>query len=117
MVKCNANAWSSEVQFPGNEVIEQLLNHRSVRAFTTQPLPERTIESSITAAQSVSTFSNLQVRSVVAVQDADSKKRLSEIAGDQTRVYQPPVPPAWLEGLPRISRIVEQQGVEFEALP
>ncbi|WP_373874882.1 nitroreductase family protein [Pseudomonas qingdaonensis] len=40
-----------------NEVIEQLLDHRSVRAFTDQPLPDGTIETLIAAAQSASTSS------------------------------------------------------------
>lgn len=43
-------------------------DHRTVRAFTDQPLPDRAIETLIAAAQSASTSSNLQVWSVVAVQ-------------------------------------------------
>lgn len=51
-----------------NETIDQLLEHRSVRAFTDKPLPDGTIETLIAAAQSASTSSNLQVWSVVAIQ-------------------------------------------------
>jgi nitroreductase len=50
-----------------NETIDLLLDHRSVRALTDQPLPDGTIETLIAAAQSASTSSNLKVWSVVAV--------------------------------------------------
>ena len=100
-----------------NEVIEQLLDHRSVRAFTDQPLPEGTIETMVAAAQSASTSSNLQVWSVVAVQDVDRKKRLSCLAGNQAYIYQAPLFLVWLADLSRVSRIAEQAGVELEALP
>ncbi|MCQ3024056.1 nitroreductase family protein [Pseudomonas savastanoi] len=67
---------------PWNETIDLLLEHRSVRAFTDQPLREVTIETLVAAAQSASTSSNLQVWSVVAVQDGDRKARLSALAGN-----------------------------------
>lgn len=100
-----------------NEIVEQLLDHRSVRTFTDQPLPEGTIETLIAAAQSASTSSNLQVWSVVAVQDVDRKKRLSAMAGNQAYIHQAPLFLVWLADLSRVSRIAEQQGVELEALP
>ncbi len=87
-----------------NEVIEQLLDHRSVRAFTDQPLPEGTIETLVAAAQSASTSSNLQVWSVVAVQDVDRKKRLSDLAGNQAYIHQAPLFLVWLADLSRASR-------------
>lgn len=100
-----------------NQIVEQLLDHRSVRAFTDQPLPEGTIETLIAAAQSASTSSNLQVWSVVAVQDGDRKKRLSALAGNQAYIHQAPLFLVWLADLSRVSRIAEQQDIELEALP
>lgn len=38
-----------------NEIIEQLLDHRSVRDFSDRRLPEGTVETLIAAAQSAST--------------------------------------------------------------
>jgi nitroreductase len=49
--------------------IETLLAHRSVRAFLDQPLPPGTLELLIAAAQSAPSSSNLQVWSVIAVED------------------------------------------------
>ncbi|HDS1743921.1 MULTISPECIES: oxygen-insensitive NADPH nitroreductase [Pseudomonas] len=100
-----------------NETIDQLLEHRSVRAFTDQPLPDGTIEALIAAAQSASTSSNLQVWSVVAVQDFDRKSRLSKLAGNQTYIHQAPLFLVWLADLSKASRVAEQHGVELEALP
>ncbi|MBP1143210.1 nitroreductase [Pseudomonas sp. PvP027] len=102
---------------PWNETIDQLLDHRSVRAFTDQPLPDGTIETLVAAAQSASTSSNLQVWSVVAVQDSDRKARLSALAGNQAYIRQAPLFFVWLADLSRVTRVAEQQGAELEALP
>ncbi|WP_244160268.1 nitroreductase family protein [Pseudomonas graminis] len=66
-----------------NDTIDQLLDHRSVRAFSTEPLPDGLVETLVAAAQSAATSSNLQVWSVVAVRDTDRKARLSALAGNQ----------------------------------
>lgn len=100
-----------------NDTIDQLLEHRSVRAFTDQPLPEGTLETLVAAAQSASTSSNLQVWSVVAVQEGDRKGRLSALAGNQPYIHQAPLFLVWLADLSRVSRIADQHGVELEALP
>ncbi|WP_234454974.1 NADPH-dependent oxidoreductase [Pseudomonas lactis] len=100
-----------------NETIDQLLDHRSVRAFTDQPLPDGTIETLVAAAQSASTSSNLQVWSVVAVQDSDRKARLSALAGNQAYIRQAPLFFVWLADLSRVTRVAELQGIELEAMP
>jgi len=100
-----------------NDIIDQLLQHRSVRAFTDQPLPEGTLETLVAAAQSASTSSNLQVWSVVAVQEGERKGRLSALAGNQPYIHQAPLFLVWLADLSRVSRIADQHGVALEALP
>jgi nitroreductase len=100
-----------------NDTLGQLLDHRSVRAFTDQALPEGTIETLVAAAQSASTSSNLQVWSVVAVKDGERKNRLSALAGNQAYIRQAPLFFVWLADLSRVSRIAGQSDVELEALP
>ena len=100
-----------------NDIIDQLLDHRSVRAFTAEPLPEGAVQTLIAAAQSASTSSNLQVWSVVAVQDADRKARLSALAGNQAYIRQAPLFFVWLADLSRVTRVAEQHHAELEALP
>lgn len=100
-----------------NDTIDQLLNHRSVRAFTTEPLRGGAVETLIAAAQSASTSSNLQVWSVVAVHDVDRKARLCALAGNQAYIRQAPLFLIWLADLSRVTRVAEQQHAELEALP
>jgi nitroreductase len=102
---------------PWNQTIDQLLDHRSVRAFTDQPLPEGTLETLIAAAQSAATSSNLQVWSVVAVQDSERKARLSALAGNQAYIRQAPLFLVWLADFSRVARVAEQRAVELEAVP
>ena len=94
-----------------------MLDHRSVRTFTDQPLLEGTIETLIAAAQSASTSSNLQAWSVVAVQNSDRKARLSALAGNQAYIRQAPLFFVWLADLSRVARVAKQQEVELEAVP
>ncbi|UXZ94269.1 NADPH-dependent oxidoreductase [Pseudomonas phytophila] len=100
-----------------NPILDQLVSHRSVRAFSDKPLPEGTLEALIAAAQSAATSSNLQVWSVIAVQDPSRKARLAELAGNQAYIRQAPLFLVWLADLSRVSRVAERAGVELEALP
>ena len=58
-----------------NPTIAGLLAHRSVRAYLPDPLAPGTIETLIAAAQSAATSSNLQLWSVVAVEDPAKRAR------------------------------------------
>lgn len=100
-----------------NDTIDQLLDHRSVRAFSAEPLPNGLVETLVAAAQSAASSSNLQVWSVVAVRDTDRKARLSALAGNQAYIRQAPLFLVWLADLSRVSRLAEQQHAELHALP
>ena len=63
--------------FLWNDHISSLLTHRSVRSYLSKPLPKGTLETLIAAAQSAASSSNLQLWSVVAVEDPARKERLS----------------------------------------
>lgn len=108
-----------DIEVPNNwgPVLDELLNHRSVRSFTEAPLPEGTIEALIAAAQSAASSSNLQVWSVVAVQDKARKARLAGFAGNQAHIHQAPLFLVWLADLSRVARLGARQQVELEALP
>lgn len=110
---------TADIEVPGNwnPLLDQLLEHRSVRAFTDAPLPEGTLQALVAAAQSASTSSNLQVWSVVAVEDPERKARLSHLAGNQAYIRQAPLFLVWLADLSRASRVSERAGVEPQALP
>jgi FMN reductase (NADPH) len=69
-----------------NEVIETILNHRSLRHFEDKPLTEEQIKTIVSCAQSASTSSFIQAYSIIGVKDKEKKKRLAEIAGGQEYV-------------------------------
>jgi nitroreductase len=94
-----------------NEVLDTILSHRSVRAFLPRKLPGGTLELLIAAAQSASTSSNLQFWSVIAVEDAERKLRLAELAGQQQFIRDAPLLLVWLADLSRLNRIA----VEYQA--
>jgi nitroreductase len=88
-----------------NEVLETILNHRSVRGFLPRELPMGTLELLMAAAQSASTSSNLQFWSVVAVEETERKSRLAELAGQQQFIRDAPLLLVWLADLSRLDRI------------
>ncbi|WP_214815580.1 oxygen-insensitive NADPH nitroreductase [Exiguobacterium sp. s59] len=71
-----------------NEVIETLLNHRSVRDFTDEILTDEQIQTIVESAQRASTSSFIQAYSIIGVTDEVKKKRLAEIAGNQSYVVE-----------------------------
>lgn len=99
-----------------NPIIEQMLSHRSVRAFLPDPVTEGQLEAMIAAAQSASSSSNLHAWSVVAVQDADRRSALAELAGGQAHIRQAPLQLVWLADLARLEQIAVQVGRPCAAL-
>ena len=99
-----------------NEVLELLLSHKSVRAYLPQPVPDGVLETIIAAAQSASSSSNLQVWSVVAVQDSERKARLAVLAGNQKHIAQAPLVLVWLADLARLDQQAANRGLKAEGL-
>lgn len=69
-----------------NQVIETLLQHRSVRRFTDTQLDREQIEAIVKSAQAASTSSFIQAYSIIGVTDQKKKDKLAEIAGNQAYV-------------------------------
>ena len=58
-----------------NPTLATILSHNSMLGYLPHALPSGTLELLISAAQSASTLSNLQIWSVVALQDTERKAR------------------------------------------
>lgn len=99
-----------------NSVVEHLLNHRSVRAYLPDALPEGALETALVAAQSAASSSNLQVWSVIAVEDKERKARLAAVTGNQKHILDAPLLLVWLADLSRLGRIAEARGLGSEGL-
>jgi FMN reductase (NADPH) len=71
-----------------NQVIETILNHRSIRKFEDRPLSKEQIEQIIACAQAASTSSYMQAYSIIGVTDKEKKEKLAELAGNQAYVAE-----------------------------
>ena len=102
---------------PWNDVIASLVQHRSVRAYRPDKLPEGTLEVLIAAAQSAASSSNMQAWSVVAVTEPATKAVLARVAGNQAHIEQCPLFLLWVADVSRLERVGEAVNQQFEALP
>ena len=102
--------------FLWNDHISSLLTHRSVRSYLSKPLPKGTLETLIAAAQSAASSSNLQLWSVVAVEDPARKERLSVLARNQAHIRQVPLFLVWLADLSRARNIAESRNSTSDGL-
>lgn len=66
------------------------LRHRSVRKFADREVPESLIAGLVAAAQSASTSSNLQLYSLVSVQDPALRTQVAQCCADQKQVHAAP---------------------------
>lgn len=95
-----------------NAITRHILNHRSVRAFSPRALPADLLPTLVAAAQSASSSSNLQVWSVVAIQDPDHKAQHAVWAKNQDFVRQAPLFLIWLADYSRARLVAQQQGAQ-----
>lgn len=87
-----------------------MMSHRTVRAFESRPLPSGTIEAMVAAAQSAPTSSNMQTWSVIAVEDAGRRARISQLSGGQAQIRECPLLLVFLADLSRLDRLAERNG-------
>ncbi len=88
-----AEAWAARFGTPAPEGLPdlgRLLNHRSVRDFTSEPVPEAMIEALVGAALSAATSSHLHAYSLVSVQDPARRREINQFCGDQRQIAHAP---------------------------
>jgi nitroreductase len=86
-------------------VIELMCAHRSVRKFTSQPIPEGWIETIVESAQWASSTCFRQAYSVIAVTDPEKKRALREVCGGQRWVEECPTFLAFCADMNRLDDI------------
>ncbi len=64
-----------------NVILDQLLNHTSIRHFQDKPLTKEQVQTLIEAAQHASTSTFSQQYSIVSITDPDVKAQLADITG------------------------------------
>jgi nitroreductase len=98
------------------ETIDLLLRHHSTRAYLPQPLPPGILTILTAAAQSAPSSSNLQVWSLLAVEDEARKARLAALAGNQKHIIEAPLFLVWLLDLHRLRIVGEHRQAAVGAL-
>ncbi len=100
----------------GNSTLETLLQHRSVRHFLPEKLPEGSLEVIVAAAQSAATSSNLQTWSVLALEDSEHKDKAATLCGDQDFIRQAPLFLIFCADLNRLTKVSAQHELRGEGL-
>ena len=90
--------------------IELIRRHGSVRHYKPDSVPADIVETIVAAAQRSSTSSNLQMWSVIAITDANTRVRLSNLCGDQKHIAEAPIFLAWCADLSRLDRVCQLRG-------
>lgn len=74
-----------------NEIIHNIKNHRSIRNFETTAVDDTILDEILHAAQAMPNSINGQQTSVIVVKDKATKKKISELSGNQTWIDEAPV--------------------------
>ena len=74
-----------------NNVIDNMLAHRSIRSYTDRAVSDEDLNSIIRAVQTAPNWVNLQLVSMIAVKDADRRQRFAELCGHQAYIAEAPV--------------------------
>ncbi|WGF88275.1 NADPH-dependent oxidoreductase [Marinivivus vitaminiproducens] len=100
----------------GNPVLDTVLGHRTVRAYSDRPLPPGTLETAVAAAQSAPSSCNMQAWSVIAVEDQATKDRLMAHAANQAQVGRAPLVLVFLADLARLRAVAASRGIPADGL-
>ncbi|AYF79510.1 NADPH-dependent oxidoreductase [Nocardia yunnanensis] len=97
-----------------NPVLQVLHEHRSVRRYLPDPIPDAIVRLLVSAAQSAPTSSNLQAWSVIAVREPERKARLAVLAGGQEHITQAPLLLVWTADLARARTLAAGREVPLD---
>ncbi len=72
-------------------MLDVLLNHRTIRNYKSDPIPDNILNNILESASRASTTGNMQVYSIIVSKDAELRQKLWEIHFKQNMVLQAPV--------------------------
>lgn len=97
----------------GNTTLENILSHRSHRAFKNETIPRDLLDTLFAAAFSAPSKSDLQQACVVHVQDPEKKKRIAHATATIRWAADAPVFLVWCGDSRRIRKLAQWRGHEF----
>lgn len=102
--------------WPWSGTLAVQLAHRSVRAFSPEPLAAGTLEALVAAAQSAPSSSNVQAFSLITVEDPALRAKLAQVAGGQKHIETAGLFLVFVADLSRVQRLAEREGLGSEGL-
>jgi nitroreductase len=96
-----------------NQIAQLIKNHRSIRKYKDEPIPDEVLNEILTAAQWASTSNNFQAYSVIVVRDTEARKRVSELSKSQRWIETCPVFLVFCIDYFRLYLACEKNGVDF----
>ena len=74
-----------------DNIIDCMMTHRSIRAYTDETVSEEELDVIVKAVQAAPNWVNLQLVSMVAIKDAERRKLFSKLCGNQPHIAEAPV--------------------------
>ena len=99
---------------PSSETIDVLNRRVSVRKFASKPVSDALVDEVLTAAFRAPTSSNIQTYSVIRVREAESRRRLADVAGGQQHIIDCPVYLAFCADMTRIEYAMARNGLALD---
>lgn len=99
-----------------NDVINVLLNHRSIRKYKNQDISPEYLNVILNAAQAAPSSINAQGVSIIVVKDKDRKNKLSELVGNQPYVSEAPVFLIFCMDFNRTAKACKKKGVDIDII-
>lgn len=97
-----------------NKVIDSMMSHRSIRAYTDEPVDEKELDCIIRAVQAAPNWVNLQLVSMVAIKDAERRKLFSGLCDDQPHIAEAPVFLVFCADYHRVALACRKKGQTLE---
>lgn len=91
------------------QTLETLLNHKTIRNYKSDPIPQEMLDTILEAGFRASTTGNMQVYSVVVTRDEQKRKDLCKLHFNQKMVEQAPVLLTFCADFNRFNKWCEQR--------
>ena len=98
-----------------NSTLKTLLNHRSIRKYSSQKIEKEKLDYIIQAACNGSTMGNLQLYSIIITEDAEMKAKAAPFHFNQPMVTEAPLLLTFCADLNRFSKYCQYREAETTA--